>query len=80
MQRFALSIISLILIFTAAQAYSAGGQELLRDVDEDSLGTHAADLVSRVKNGVDQSLELQAKMARAGSEDSLVLELRFFEP
>ena len=52
-------------------------QELLEGVEADSIGDHAAGLVSRVRAEIDLSHELQARLAGAGREDSLVLELRF---
>jgi len=51
-------------------------QEFLEGVDVDSIGDHAAGLVSRVRAEIDLSHELHARMAGAGREDSLVLELR----
>ncbi len=52
-------------------------QELLEGVDVDSIGDHAAGLVSRVRAEIDLSHELQTRLAGAGREDSLVLGLRF---
>jgi len=84
MKRVIIFLISLILLGMTSQV-SWGGiqdeiaeeQELLEGVEVDSLGDHAAGLVSRVRAEIDLSHELQARMAGAGREDSLVLELRF---
>jgi small conductance mechanosensitive channel len=54
----------------------ADEQDFLEGVDVDSIGDHAAGLVSSVRAEIDLSHELQARLAGAGREDSLVLELR----
>jgi small conductance mechanosensitive channel len=70
-------MIILSLIMSASSG--SGAQDLLSGVEADSLGNRAADLVGRVKSGVDRSKELQMKLASAGREDSLVLEQSLFD-
>ena len=51
-------------------------QTLFEDVDADSIGEQATRLVAGIKAGVDRGDEMTSKLAGAGREDSLVLELQ----
>ncbi len=75
-----LSQVSLDGISTGASAQERAGtleqQKLLAEVDADSIGEQAAKLVAGIRTGIDRGDEMSSKLAGAGREDSLVLELQ----